>query len=82
VFLAVIDYATIVLFFIVLAALLLAVVRQKPAAAGKEAALETRGQAIPLANKVTYGLFLLLFVLLFAVTWLSERKISHAQSSK
>jgi hypothetical protein len=82
VFLVVIDYASIVLFFVLLAALLLAVTRQKPAAAGKETASETQGQSIPLANKVTYGLFLMLFIVLFAITWLSERKTSHAQSSK
>jgi len=82
VFLIVIDYASIVLFFVLLAALLLAVTRQKPATAENETASETAVQSIPLANKVTYGLFLLLFALLFGITWLSERKISHAHSSK
>ncbi|HEY6542851.1 MAG TPA: hypothetical protein VIZ18_18045 [Ktedonobacteraceae bacterium] len=82
VFLVVIDYASIVLFFVLLAALLLVVARQKPTATGEETTSETAVESIPLANKVTYGLFLLLFVLLFAATWLSERKISHAHSSK
>ena len=81
-FLVVIDYASIVLFFVLLAALLLAVTRQKPVTAENETASETAVQSTPLANKVTYGLFLLLFALLFAITWLSERKISHAHSSK
>lgn len=82
VFLVVIDYATIVLFFVLLAALLLVVARQKPATAGEVTTSETAAQSIPLANKVTYGLFFLLFVLLFAATWFSERKTSHAHASK
>lgn len=80
--LGLIDYAFIVVFFVCLAALLLTMARQKPVTVGKETASETQRQSFQLADKVTYGLFLLLFVLLFAVTWISERKFSHAHASK
>jgi preprotein translocase subunit SecG len=78
-----IDYAFIIVFFVLLAALLLPVARQKPATVGAKTAVETqsRSSRSP-AEKVTYGLILLLFVLLFAVTWISERKLSHAHASK
>lgn len=81
-FLIVIDYASIVLFFVLLAALLLAVTRQKPATSGEKAPLETGMQSTSLSSKITYGLLAALFVLLLAGAWFSERKISRAHSSK
>ena len=81
-FLVVVDYASIVMFFVVLAGLLFLMFRRKPAKA------ETKGQAQPAVKPsaqvytITYGLLAALIVLLLAVAWLSERGSSTANSRK
>jgi hypothetical protein len=72
--LIVIDYACIIMFFVLLAGLVLVAVRQKPATPEKKEPAEVTVQPSPLPGKVTYGLLAVLFVLLLAVTWLSERE--------
>jgi ABC-type Fe3+ transport system permease subunit len=78
VLLSVIDYACIVMFFVLLAGLLLAVIRQNPPTTEEKAQAD---QPSSLANKVAYGVLAALFVLLLAVAWLSERENSRAHSS-
>ena len=80
--LIVIDYACIVLFFVLLAALVLVMARQKPAITQKKARAQAANQHIPSSNKVAYGLLAALFVLLLAATWLSERGNPRVHASK
>ena len=80
--LSVIDYACIVLFFVLLAGLLLAVIRQKPAASEEKVSSELALQPASSTSKVTYGLLAVLFVLLIAVTWLAQHDNSRVPSSK
>lgn len=80
--LSVIDYACIVLFFVLLAGLLLAVIRQKPAVSEEKVSSELALQPASSTSKVTYGLLAVLFVLLFAVTWLAQRDNSRVHSSQ
>jgi asparagine N-glycosylation enzyme membrane subunit Stt3 len=76
-----IDYASIVMFFVVLAGLLLAVIRQKPPATEEKAQSQAAGPSSP-TNKVAYGVLAALFVLLLAAAWLSERENSRAYASE
>lgn len=71
----VIDYALIVLFFVLLAGLLLLVIRSKPGKTGERAPTEAVAATLSSrqTSKVAYGLVAVLFVLLLIGTWLSER---------
>ena len=85
--LSVIDYAFIVMFFVLLAGLLLAVIRQNPQTTEEKAqAVQPSSLLLPLpankANKVAYGVLAALFVLLLAVALLSEKENSRAHSSE
>lgn len=75
--LGLIDYACIVLFFVLLAGLLLFVIRQKPATSGEKAPRDGAERDSSQTSKVTYGLLAALLVLLLAVTWLSQRETSR-----
>jgi uncharacterized membrane protein len=77
VLLSMIDYSFILMFFVLLAGLLLLVIRQKPASTEEKALSETAARPSSPTSKVTYALLAVLFVLLFAITWLFQRENSR-----
>ena len=73
-----IDYALIVVFFVVLFGLVLWIASPREAAASKS----TQAQVLPppRENKLAYGFLAALLVLLFVLTILDQRQHAHAGS--
>ncbi len=71
-FLVVIDYASIVLFFVVLAGLLFLFIRQKPEKAAAKARAQVQAQSSTRVQTISYGLLAGLLVLLIMVAVLAD----------
>ncbi|HKV00621.1 MAG TPA: hypothetical protein VJQ26_00775 [Ktedonobacteraceae bacterium] len=79
---AVIDYALIVLFFVLLAGLLLLVTRSRPRATEEKTSTTSVALSSPQRNKISYGVLAVLLVLLIVATFLSERGHSRTSASR